>query len=72
LRAVRPEEIMRILEATDSLNLHRERVFIPLKTEQNGGATTQQDGRIRIVCPDAGVTDEWLSELRNQLSKIQF
>jgi len=72
LRAVRPEEIMKILEVTDSFNLHRERIVIPLQTEQSGSAALQPDGRLRIICPSTGVSEEWLSELRNQLGKIQF
>jgi len=70
MRAVRPEEVMKILEVTDSFNLHRERVLIPLQTEENGAATLQPDGRLRIVCPSAGLTEDWLQELRNQIGKI--
>ena len=72
LRAVRPEEIMKILEVTDTLNLNRERIFIPLRTEPNGTATLQPDGRLRIICPDDGVSEKWLAELRYQLEKIQL
>jgi hypothetical protein len=71
LRAVRPEEIMKILEVTDSFNLHREKVLIPLQTEEKGTATLQSDGRVRIVCPSAGVSDNWLTELRSLLGRIQ-
>jgi hypothetical protein len=70
LRAVRPEEIMKILEVTDSFNLHREKILIPLQTVEDGTATLQSDGHIRIVCPSKGPTEEWLRELRNQLGKI--
>ena len=71
MRAVRPEEIMKILEVTDSFNLHRERIFIPLQTEENGTATLQSDERVRIVCPSAGVPEQWLNELRSLLGRIQ-
>jgi hypothetical protein len=72
LRAVRADEVMKILQATDSFNISREEVVIPLQTEQGGGLTLQSDGRLRIVCPDAGISEEWLSELRTQLSKSRL
>ena len=72
MQAVRPEEVMKILEVTDSLNLHREKILVPLQTEENGSVMLQSDGRVRIVCPNAGVPEEWLTELRNQLGKIKF
>lgn len=71
LRAVRPEEIIKILEVTDSLSLHREKVLIPLLTEENGNATLQSDGRIRITCPNVGISAEWLEDLRSLLDKIR-
>jgi len=70
MRAVRPEEIMKILEVTDSFNFHREKIFIPLQTEEKGTAALQTDGRIRIVCPSKGLTEEWLLELRSLLGNI--
>ncbi|HUK28747.1 MAG TPA: hypothetical protein VLV31_10010 [Candidatus Acidoferrales bacterium] len=70
MRAVRPEEVMKILELTDSLNLHREKVFIPLKTEANGTTTLQSDGRVRIGCPEHGVSEQWLKQLRIELEAI--
>jgi hypothetical protein len=71
LRAVRPDEIMKILEVTDSFNMHREKVLIPLQTEEQGTVTLQSDGRIRITCPNDGVSESWLKELRNSLDKIR-
>ena len=52
MSALRPDQILRILEITDSFNLHRESIFIPLKTEENGSITILPDGRLRIVCPE--------------------
>jgi len=63
---------MKVLEITDSLNLHRESVFIPLATEETGSVTLQPDGRLRIVCPGTGLFEEWLVELRRQLEKIDL
>jgi len=71
LRAILPEEVMKILEVTDSLSLHREKILIPLKTEEKGNAILQSDGRIRITCPNEGVSAEWLENLRSLLDKIR-
>lgn len=54
MRSVRSEEIMKILELADSLNLHRERITIPLLAEREGSVELQPDGRIRVVCPAEG------------------
>ena len=70
LRAVLPEEITKILEVTDSLSLHREKIVIPLQTVESGAATLQSDGRIRITCPRTGPTEEWLQKLRNMLGGL--
>ena len=72
MSAVRPEQILKILEVTDSFNLHRESVFIPLGTEENGSVTILPDGRLRIICPRTGSYEEWLSELRGRLEKMDL
>jgi hypothetical protein len=70
--AVRPEQIMKILEITDSLNLHRESVLIPLSTEAKGSVTILADRRVRIVVPSNKPFEEWLTELRAQLAKMNL
>jgi hypothetical protein len=72
LSAVRPEQVLKILEVTDSFNLHRESVFIPLKTEANGSVSILEDGRLQIVCPSAGSFVDWLSELRIKLGEMDL
>jgi hypothetical protein len=76
VNAVRPEQILKILDITDSFNLHREAIFIPLQAQDDGSATILADGRLRIVCPERGEFQAWLNQLRSQLetmdlSKIQ-
>ena len=70
--AVRPEQIMKILEITDSLNLHWESVMIPLSTEVEGSVTILADRRVRIVVPSNKPFEEWLTELRAQLAKMNL
>ena len=69
---MRPEQVLRVLELTDSFNLHREAIFIPLTTEENGSVTVHTDGRLRIVCPSSVPFDEWLSDLRARLEKMDL
>jgi hypothetical protein len=72
MSALGPDQILRILEITDSFNLHRESIFIPLKTEANGSITILPDGRLRIVCPEAGQFAAWLVQLRVELKRIDL
>ena len=67
-----PEQILKILELTDSHNLHREAVLIPLATEENGGVTVLADGRLRIAAASNKSFEEWFSELRVQLMKMDL
>jgi hypothetical protein len=72
MAALRPEQILKILELTDSFDLHREKVLIPLGTQDEGSATTLPDGRLRIVVPTNKPFEEWLTELRAQLAKMNL
>jgi len=72
LGALRPEQILRILELTDSFCLHREAIFIPLTTEAVGDAKILPDGRLRIVCPSTVPFDKWLKDLRSRLEKMDL
>jgi hypothetical protein len=70
--AVRPEQILRILELTDSLGIHREAVMIPLAAEKEGHISILPDGKLRVVCPELAQFDKWLIELRSQLEKMDL
>ena len=72
MSAVRPEQVLRILELTDSFNLHREAVYIPLTTGESGSVTLLPDGRLRIMCPGTELFDAWLSELRSRLATMDL
>jgi hypothetical protein len=72
MSAVRPDQILKILEITDSLNLHREFVFIPLKTEENGSVTILPDGRLRIISPGTEQFTGWLEQLPSELKRMDL
>jgi hypothetical protein len=64
--------VMRILELTDSLNIHRESVIIHLAMEGKGSITLLSDGHLRIVCPSSVTFDEWLIDLRSKLEMMDL
>jgi hypothetical protein len=72
LNALNPDQVLKILEITDSFNLHRESLLIPLKTEENASITILPDGRLRILCPEAEQFAAWLTRLRAELEKIDL
>ncbi len=72
MSALRPEQVLKILELTDSFNLHREAIYIPLTTEGSGSVTLLSDGRLRIVCPRTESFESWLGELRSLLKKMDL
>jgi len=72
MAALRPEQILKILEVTDSLNLHRESVLIPLSTEDEGSVTILADRRVRIVVPSNKPFEDWLIELRAKLAEMNL
>ncbi len=70
--SLRPEQIIKILEITDSFNIHRESVIIPLKTEDQGSLKLLPDGKLRITCPTDRIFDRWLDEIREQLQTMDL
>lgn len=71
MSAIRTDQVLKILEITDAFNLHRESVFIPLKTEEKGSITILPDGRLRITCPTEHFT-VWIEELLGELQRIDL
>ena len=67
---IRPDQILKILAVTDSCNIHRESIVIPLTTARKGTVDFLSDGRLRITCPTEEQFDAWLIELRDILMKI--
>ena len=72
MAAVRPEQILKILELTDSFNLHREAIVIPLTMEDEGGIILLPDLRLRITVPKNKPFEEWLGELRVKLGEMDL
>lgn len=72
LVAVRPEQILKILELTDSFGIHREAVTIPLTAAKQGSVSILPGGKLRIICPEPQEFDKWLIVLRSQLEKVDL
>jgi len=72
LDAINPQEIMRILELTDSFNLHRETIIVPLTKGDESSVTILPDHHLRIVVPKNKPFDEWLVELKTHLSSMNL
>jgi hypothetical protein len=71
MKAVSPQQVLKVLEITDSANLHRESVFIPLATAAEGGVTILPDGRLKITCPNDDF-ENWVKGFRSQLEKMDL
>ena len=69
---MRPEQVLKILEITDSFDIHRENVVIPLMTEDRGSLTLLPDGRLRITCPTNVPFDQWLEDIRRELKTMDL
>jgi hypothetical protein len=67
-----PDQILKILAVTDSFNLNREGIIIPLSTAEKGIVDLLPDGRLKIVCPTGTLFDMWLDELRDRLQKMDL
>lgn len=65
-------QVLRILEVTDSLNLNREAIHIPLSTSNDGEVTLLPDGRLKIVASSKMPFEEWLTRLRIQLTQMDL
>lgn len=72
MTTVTPGHIMKILELTDSYNIHREAVVIPLAAQSHGGVVVLPDQRLRIIVPNNRLFDEWLLELRSELANMDL
>jgi len=63
---------MRILELTDSFNLSRESIIIPLRTAGQGEVKVLANQRLSIIVPESGRFEEWLVEVRDKLAKMDL
>jgi len=66
------EDISRILEVTDVLELHRDWVIVPIDAKPEGHEYQQPDGKIIIHAPVRGEFERWLKDLRRRLQLLDL
>ena len=68
-----PKEIMRIMEVTDGLSLHREAVRIPLWNQGAGSVQLVSDGTVvEITAPGEGDFEVWIADLPAKITELDL
>ena len=64
------EQINRILEVTDRLGLHREKVTIPLMARTPGAVRRARSGKLEIVVDASQDFEAWLAGLEAEVRQF--
>jgi hypothetical protein len=70
LKAVTLKEIERIFAVIDPMNISREAIVIPLRTEHPGRVSVMKDGKLEIVVERDGEFEEWITTLEGQIRQL--
>lgn len=70
LTAVSFEQITRVLELTDQLEISREWVEIPLSPANPGTVKKMPNGKLEIVVDSEVPFEEWLSSLKEKVKMV--
>ncbi len=70
LKAVTLKEIERIFAVIDPMNISREAIVIPLRTEHPGRVSIMKDGKLEIVVERDGEFEEWITTLEGQIREV--
>ena len=70
LKAVTLKEIERIFAVIDPMNISREAIVIPLRTEHPGRVSIMKDGKLEIVVERDGEFEEWITTLEGQIREL--
>ena len=70
LRAVSFEQITRVLELTDQLEISREWVEIPLSPANPGRVKKLPNGKLEIVVDSEVPFDQWLNSLEDRIKAV--
>jgi hypothetical protein len=69
-KAVTLKEIEQIFAITDPMNISREALLIPLRTEHPGRVSIMKDGKLEIVVERDGDFAEWLNGLESRIREL--
>ena len=70
LKAVTLKEIERIFAVIDPMNISREAVEIPLRTEHPGRVSILKNGKLEIVVERDGDFEDWIKSLEAQIRDL--
>jgi hypothetical protein len=70
LKAVTLKEIERIFAVIDPMNISREAIVIPLRTEHPGRVSIMKDGKLEIVVERDGEFEDWITTLEEQIREL--
>ena len=70
LKAVTLKEIERIFAVIDPMNISREAIVIPLRTEHPGRVSIMKDGKLEIVVERDGEFEAWITTLEGQIREL--
>ena len=70
LKAVTLKEIERIFAVIDPMNISREAVEIPLRTEHPGRVSILKNGKLEIVVERDGDFEDWITGLEAQIRDL--
>lgn len=70
LKAVTLKEIEKIFAVIEPMNISREAVVIPLRTEHPGRVSIMKDGKLEIVVERDAEFDEWITTLEGQIRAL--
>jgi hypothetical protein len=70
LKQVTLKEIERIFAVIDPMNISREAIVIPLRTERPGRVSIMKDGKLEIVVERDGEFDDWITTLEGQIREL--
>lgn len=66
------DQVERIYQVTDRLDLHRDWVIVPLNAAEEGSELMQPDGKILLRPPGGAKFEPWLSELPSRLMRLEL
>lgn len=66
------DDVDRILEVTDALNLHRDWVIVPIDASWEPHLVQQPDGKIIIHAPVREQFEPWIKSLRERLQELDL
>ena len=70
LKVVTLKEIEGIFAVIDPMNISREAIVIPLRTEHPGRVSIMKDGKLEIVVERDGDFEEWITKLGVEIERL--